>query len=261
MSRFDPYLKTYVESSDGTRLKAEISEVWKAIRGSNIYSGGPRSAQSEQAIARSMAALRMASQTNDRGLLAEACRLMAHTLNVDEKYEQSLDYYRKAITLFESCGSAEQANRTRLGFMASLYMLGKYDEALAVAGEAERWFQLNHHQLGLAKIYVNIGNLNYRREMHREALTYQSKARALFEQLQDWPAVAMTYLNIANGLSFTDQLREAENMYNAAEELSARLGMQELFMQARYNKSYLMFLQGRYIESLEAFAAVREYFS
>ena len=36
--------------------------------------------------------------------------------------------------------------------------------------------------------------------------------------------------------------------------------MQELFMQLRYNKSYLMFLQGRHTESLEAFKAVREYF-
>jgi hypothetical protein len=261
MSRFDPYLKTYVESNEGARLQTEISEVWKSIRGKNVYSGGPRSAQSQQAIARSMAALRLASQTNDRALLAEACRLMAHTLNVDEQYGQSLDYYRKAITLFESCGSAEQANRTRLGFIASLYMTGKYEEAMAVAGDAERWFQLNHQVLGLAKVYTNVGNLNYRREQNREALQYHGKALDLFEQLKDWPAVAMSYLNVANGLSFTDQLREAESMYNAAEELSARLAMQELFMQARYNKSYLLFLQGRYVESLEAFAAVREYFT
>jgi tetratricopeptide (TPR) repeat protein len=261
MSRFDPYLKTYVESNDGVRLQTEISEVWKSIRGKNVYSGGPRSAQSQQAIGRSMAALRLASQTNDRALLAEACRLMAHTLNVDEQYDQSIDYYRKAITLFESCGAAEQANRTRLGFIASLYMTGKYDEAMAVAGDAERWFQLHNQLLGLAKVYTNIGNLNYRRERHREALQYHGKARSLFEQLKDWPAVAMSYLNIANGLSFTDQLREAESMYNAAEELSARFAMQELFMQARYNKSYLLFLQGRHVESLEAFATVRDYFT
>jgi hypothetical protein len=261
MSRFDPYLKTYVESNDGTRLQTEISDVWKSIRGKNIYSGGPRNSQSPEGIARSMAALKLASQTNDRALLAEACRLMAHTLNVDEQYDQSLDYYRKAITLFESCNAAEQANRTRLGFIAALYMTGKYDEAMAVAGDAERWFQMNNQMLGLAKVYTNIGNLNYRREQHREALQYHGKARSLFEQLQDWPAVAMSYLNLANGLSFTDQLGEAENMYNAAEELSARLAMQELFMQARYNKSYLMFLQGRYVESLDAFAAVREYFT
>lgn len=260
MSRFDPYLKNYVESNDGSRLQTEISEVWKSIRGKNIYAGGPRSAQSQQAIARSMAALRLASQTNDRALLAEACRLMAHTLNVDEQYEQSMDYYRKAITLFESSGSEEQANRTRLGFIAALYMIGKYDEAMAVAGDAERWFKAHNHLLGLAKVYTNVGNANYRREQHREALQYHGKARALFEQLKDWPAVAMSYLNTANGLAFTDQLREAEAMYNTAEELSARLNMQELFMQARYNKSYLMFLQGRYVESLEAFKAVREYF-
>ncbi|HEY2381539.1 MAG TPA: tetratricopeptide repeat protein [Terriglobia bacterium] len=260
MSRSDSYLKTYVDSGDGARLQGEIAEVWKSIRSRNVYSGGPRSEQTQQAIARSIVALKLASRTNDRALLAEACRLMAHTLNVDEQYGQSLDHYRKAITLFESCGSPEQANRTRLGFMAALYMTGNYDEAMEAAGEAERWFQSRNNSLGLAKIYTNVGNINYRREQHREALRFHSKARGLFEQLKNWPAVAMSYLNIANGLSFTDQLDEAEAMYNSAEELSARFNMQELFMQTRYNKSYLMFLQGRYPESIESFGAVREYF-
>jgi len=260
MSRFDPYLKTYVEASDGTRLRREISEVWTSIKAQNIYSGGPRGAQSEQAIARALNALKLASQTNDRGLLAEACRLMAHALNVDEQYKQSLDYYQKAIVLFDSSGSAEQAARTRLGFMTALYMTGKYDEAMTVASEAERWFSANRQPLGLAKVYTNIGNLNYRRELHREALQYHSKARALFEQLGDEPALAMSYLNIANGLAYIEQLDEADKMYKAAEDLSVRLNMKELFMQVRYNRSYHLFLFGRYVEALEAFEVVREYF-
>ena len=261
MSRFDPYLKTYVESKDGKGLRTEIADVWQSIRGTNLYSGGPRSAQTDQAIAQSLAALKVASQTNDRALLAEACRLMAHTLNADEQYEQSVDYYQKAIALFESSGCGEQASRTRLGFIAALYMMGKYDEAMEVAGTAERWFKANNQPLGLAKVYTNIGNLNYRREQPQVALQYHSKARALFEQLKDWPAIAMSYLNVANGLAFTDLPAEAEKMYNVAEEIGARLNMQELFIQVRYNKSYLMFLQGRYVESLEAFKAVRDYFA
>jgi tetratricopeptide (TPR) repeat protein len=261
MSRFDPYLKTYVESNDGTRLRAEIAEVWQSIRGRNLYSGGPRSSQTDQAMARSLAALKLASQTNDRGLLAEACRLMAHALNADEQYIQSTEYYQKAISLFENTGAGEQAARTRLGYMASLYMTGRYEEAISIAQEAERWFQAHNHASGLAKVYANIGNLFYRREQHQSALAYHSKARALFEQLKDWNALAMIYLNIGNVLSFMDQLREAEKLYNLSEELSARLNMNELFIQARYNKSYLLFLQGRYLESLDAFATVREYFS
>jgi tetratricopeptide (TPR) repeat protein len=261
MTKFDPYLKTYVESNDGTRLRTEIAEVWQSIRGRNLYSGGPRSSQTDQAVARSMAALKLASQTNDRALLAEACRLMAHALNADEQYTQSTEYYQKAISLFESTGSGEQAARTRLGYMAALYRMGKYDESMDAARDAERWFQANNHLSGLAKVYANVGNLSYRREQHQTALAYQSKARALFEQLKDWNALAMIYLNIGNCLSFMDQLRESENMYNLSEELSARLNMQELFIHARYNKSYLLFLQGRYVESLDAFAAIREYFT
>jgi tetratricopeptide (TPR) repeat protein len=261
MSRFDTYLKTYVESNDGTRLRSEIDEVWKSFRGSNAYSGGPRSSQTEQGMTRAITALKLASQSNDRALLAEACRLMAHTLNADEQYEQSIDYYQKAIALFEGSGSRDQAARTRLGFIAALYMVGKYDEALAVAGEAERWFKANNQALGLAKVYTNVGNLNCRREQYRDALMYHSKARALFEQLKDWHALAMSYLNVANSLAFTDQFDEADKVYNDAEELAAKLNMQNLFMQARYNKAYLKFLQGRHSESLETFAAVRDYFT
>jgi tetratricopeptide (TPR) repeat protein len=260
MSRFDPYLKTYVESEDGGRLRNEIAQVWQGMRSRNLYSGGPRSSQTNESIARALAALKLASQTNDRMMLAEACRLMAHTLNADGQYKQSIEYYQKAIALFESGRSGEQAARTRLGYMGSLYMTGKYDEAMETAGLAERWFQANNHFLGLAKVYTNIGNLNFRREQHRDALHYHTKARVLFEQLRDWPGLAISYLNCGNGLSFTDQLGDAEKMYNAAEELSARLSMQELFMQLRYNKSYLLFLQKRYTESLEAFKVVREYF-
>src|SRR5207249_1989470 len=189
MTRSDPYLKAYVESRGDSGLRAEIASVWQSIRDRNLYSGGPRSSQTDQAIARALAALRVASQTNDRVLLAEACRLMAHTLNADEQYEQSVEYYQKAIALFESGESAEQAARTRLGYMAALSMMGKYDEAMVVAAEAEQWFQANKHLSGLAKLYTNIGNLSYRREQHQIAITYHSKARSLFEQLEDLPAL------------------------------------------------------------------------
>ena len=261
MSRFDPYLKTYAESNDGSNLRSEIAAVWQSIRSRNLYSGQPRNAQSDQAITRAVGALKLASQTNDRALLADACRLMAHALNADEQYGQCIDYYQKAIALFESVGAGEQAARTRLGFMAALYMTGKYDEALTVARDAERWFQSNNHRLGLAKVYGNLGNLYMRREQHVVALEHHSKACALFERLQDFHGQAMTYLNLANCLSFADKLSEAEKMYNMCEELGARLAMQELFMQARYNKSYLMFLQGRCPEALDSFAKVRDYFS
>ncbi len=261
MSRFDQRIQTHADSKDGSRLQTEIADLWQSIRGQKLYSGQPRTSHSDGAIARSMAAFKLASQSNNRGLLAEASRLVAHTLNAGEQYEESLEYYRKAVTLFESVGAAEQASRSRLGFTAALYMAGNYKEALSNAMIAERWFQANDHQSSLAKIYGNLGNLYYRRDQHDIALQYHRKARALFEQLQDRQGLAMTYLNLANCFSLADQLLEAEKMYNMCEELSTSLAMQELLMQACYNKSYLMFLQGRSSEALHSFRAVRERFS
>jgi tetratricopeptide (TPR) repeat protein len=261
MAGFDSYLKSYADSNDASHLRGEIADVWESLRSRNFYTGGPRSAQTDQAANRAITALKLASQTNDRVMLAEACRLMAHTLNANEQHSESLDYYEKAIMLFESVQAGEQAARTRLGYMAALYMTGKYDESLACATAAEQWFEAHNHLSGLAKVCGNRGNLYMRREQHVVALQHHTKARVLFEQLQDWQALAMTYLNLANCLSFADQLHEAEKMYVRAEELSARLGMRELFMQARYNRSYLMFLQDHCSEAIESFKEVRDYFA
>ncbi|MBI4473632.1 MAG: tetratricopeptide repeat protein [Acidobacteria bacterium] len=260
MRTIDSYVKNYVQSNPVSQLRTEIGEVWDSIRGQKLYSGQPRSVQSEQTITRALMALNVATQANDRAMMAEASRLMAHTLNAAERYDESLEHYRKAIDLFEGQNAGEAAARTRLGYMAALYMTGRYDEAIRVADDASRWFRENNNFQGLAKIAANTGNLYYRREQHWTALKHHARARELFEKLQDWHGLAMTYLNLANCYSFTDQLPEAEDMYRLAEALSGRLEMQELLMQAQYNRSYLMFLQGRCSEALEYFAKVRQYF-
>src|SRR5438046_2904003 len=79
MSRFDECIQTHADSKDGSRLQTEIADVWRSIRGQKLYSGQPRTSHSDGAIARSMAAFKLASQSNNRGLLAEPSRLMANT--------------------------------------------------------------------------------------------------------------------------------------------------------------------------------------
>ena len=140
MSRFDPYLRNYVESSDGKRLRSEIAEAWESIDKPPPH----------KAIARSLAVLKLASQTNDRVLMAEACRLVAHSLNADEQYEPSIEYYQKAIALFEGAGLGELAAQTRLGSMVALYMTGKYEEAATAAAASEQWFSASNDLSGLA---------------------------------------------------------------------------------------------------------------
>jgi len=261
MDGFNNYLKTYADAANGDRARSDIAQVSQTIREQKLYSGQPRSAETEKAKARALAALKLASQTDDKLLMAEACRLMGNTLSASEQYSDSLEYYCKAVGLFEATGSPEQAARTRLGFMAALFMTGNYKESLAVATAAERWFQANDHRSGLAKVYANLGNFHYRQGQHAIGLEYHRKSQDLFEHLQDWHAVAISYLNVGNGLSSTNGLIEAQQSYDACEELCARYNLRELFMQARYNKSYLMFLNGNHSPALESFSAVRKYFA
>jgi tetratricopeptide (TPR) repeat protein len=260
MGVMDNCVKAYVQSSAGVPLRNEISEFWQSLRGQKVYAGQPRNSESDQTIARASMALKVASQSGDRMMLAEASRLMAHALNTAEKYEQSIEHYQRSIELFERLEAGELAARTRLGLMAALFMIGRYDESLEVATLATQWFQLNNHLQGLAKVAANTGNLYFRREEHKIALQHHGRARQLFEKLEDWNGLALTYVNLGNCYSFTEQYAEAEDMYVLAEGLTGRLGMQQLLMQARYNRSYLMFLRGRSQEALASFSFVRQYF-
>src|SRR5688500_2202879 len=168
MATTDVYLRAYVQPNPESHLRKEIGEVWDNMRGPSgqvhekLYSGQPRSSESGQAMLRAQMAVRVAEQSNDRMIQAEACRLMAHTLNVAESYEASVEYYKKAVELFESAGAGEQAARTRLGFMGALFMIGKYEEALTVSEAASLWFRQNNNIQGLAKVAANTGNLHYR---------------------------------------------------------------------------------------------------
>src|SRR2546427_12541806 len=105
MSRFDQRIQTHADSKDGSRLQTEIADLWQSIRGQKLYSGQPRTSHSDGAIARSMAAFELASQGNNRGLLAEACRLVAHTLNAGEQYEESLEYRSEERRVGKECRS------------------------------------------------------------------------------------------------------------------------------------------------------------
>src|SRR5688500_15228336 len=123
----DAYLRVQSSSTVG---QTEIHEVSQSIRDEKLYCGRPKGNIGDQTIASALAALRAAAQSNDRMVRAEASRVAAHSCNVAEEYEQSLEHYERAIELFEGSGAGEQAARTRLGYMAALFTTGRYEKAL-----------------------------------------------------------------------------------------------------------------------------------
>jgi CHAT domain-containing protein/tetratricopeptide (TPR) repeat protein len=243
---------------------AELSEIfdamWSQIRSANLTSGQPRGSASTESVSLARSALNLARSNADPLFQAEAHRMMAYTLNANEQYEESLPHYRRALEILDAAGREEIAARTRLGFVAALQTIGRHDEAIEVAECARRSFVARDDMPGLARLYVNLGNVYQRLGGSARALEYHQKAQAIFRRQNDKGALAQCFVNSAICLSWLDRFEESERSYRQAERLSKELRMSDLRAQAQYNRAYLLFQRGRYSDALDSFSTLRRRF-
>ena len=121
-------------------LEQTFEGIWKEIRGapsgsatSNLYSGQPRNEASSQGVSLAHEALRLAESCGRERFVIEAWKMLAYTFNADERYEDAIPYYDRAIKRLEETGEHAQAARQKIGYVAALFHAGRYKEALEVA--------------------------------------------------------------------------------------------------------------------------------
>ena len=242
-------------------LREAFDRFWADIRGSRLYAGQPRSMKSATGVDLAREALRLAEEAANQDFLLEAWRMLAYSLAANEQWADAIPYYEKAIAGYEGRGEhAFSARNLRIGYVSCLMPAGRYQEALEAAGVAEHWLKESGDEIGYAKLCTNIANVYQRLDQYQPSCDYYAKALKIFESTGDRQAVALIYQNLGYPLGRLDRFEEADAMYERAERLAAELGMEELGVQAAYNRAYLYFLRGRYSEALHSFARVRERF-
>jgi len=237
-----------------------FAEIWGGIRQKSLYGGQPSSENSNQGVQLARLALSMAMDAADSELQLEAWCMLAYTLNADEQYAESLEYYRLAIEGLEKSGNHARAARNRLGYLTALSMVGRYDEAVAVGWIAQQWFQSNADDEGLARLCVNMGTMYQRLDQHALGLEYHEKAIQYFTKTNNEQALGQAYLNAGNAFGSIDRFEEADHAYSFSEQIGERLGLSNLVTQARYNRAYLYFLRGRNMQAVEHFGKLRVFF-
>jgi tetratricopeptide (TPR) repeat protein len=248
-------------------LEQTFDGIWKEIRGapagsatSNLYSGQPRNEASNHGVSLAREALRLAESSGHERFVIEAWKMLAYTLNADERYDEALPYYDRAIQRLEEAGEHSQAARQKIGYVAALFHAGRYKEALNIARAAEKWFLGHNDEFGFARLATNIANLYHRTDDHQQAYRYHLVAVETFEKIGDQRALGLAYLNLGNALAAIDDFQQADAMYGKAEIVSRTIGLLDMWVQAEYNRAWLHFLRGRYSDALQAFARLRQRF-
>ena len=234
--------------------------MWARVHQANLYGCRPRNESSEESLAVAREALALAKDADDPLLQAEAWSMMAYTLNAHEQCLESIPYYRQAIQAFERAADEMRAARARLGFILALSITGQSREALAAGHEAGEVFRRHQDDASLAKLTTNLGIVFQRIDDHDRAARYFFDAAGLFEKIGDERALAQVYLNLGNTLCSLDRFGESEEMYANCENISIRLGLDDLRGHALYNKAYLYFLTGRFSQALTVYRDVRPLF-
>ena len=259
LNRSDANLKEWALEQDETALNETFASIWNEIRGARLAAGQPRSVQTANCVELARVSETIAKHRNDERLLTEAWRMLAYSLNANEQYEEAVAFYELAVPRLDQSDPA-LATRTRNGYVFALSHTGKYEKALRVAADAERWLKEHHDEVGFARLCTNVADLYARQDEHGEAYRYHQMALEVFERIGDQQAIAQLALNLGMDLTFLDRFEESDEWLEKSETLSETLGLPDLSAQAAYNRAYLYYLRGRYSEALRGFSRLRSFF-
>ncbi len=211
----------------------------------------------QQAERLAQAAIWLADALDDDYCRARGRRAIGHVRALKGRYPEALDCYRFALRLFRELGRDSDAAITLSGALQTLIYLGKYDEALAWAGEARVVFTRQGDRLRLARLDSNLGNVLYRQGRFDEALTLYRRAHAAFGRRGGPQDVAITLRNMAVCHISLNAFPAALRIYQKARAYSMRHRLSLLVGEADYNIAYLYHLRGEYARALELYRAAR----
>jgi CHAT domain-containing protein len=204
----------------------------------------------QQASKLAEVAHQLAFQIEDPMARALGLRGKAATLHFSGKYEEAIEFYRDAASIYQMQEKPVEAARIARSMIDPLMLLGRYEEALALADGARATLITHGEKLLLAQLETNIGNVYHRVDQYQKALECYHSARDVFTEANDSAALAMISQNCANIYSCLDDFRRAKAAYQQAYNLATEQEMDLTAAQAKYNLGYLNFLKGEYHQAL-----------
>ncbi|WP_309719510.1 tetratricopeptide repeat protein, partial [Armatimonas sp.] len=174
----------------------------------------------------------------------------ARTLRQQGRHEEALAAFARAV---HDAETPLLAALVRIGEIDSLGMLGRYDEAIALAEMLEP--QLPPRDA--ARVLGNLGSLYLRRDAYAEALECYDKASALDADSRLHAGLAV---NAGIALTYLGRESEAEARYTRARELYATLGSAFEGAVVSTNLGFLSATAGRYAQALSLLTGALQIF-
>lgn len=186
---------------------------------------------------------------------AEAGR--ARVFDNKGRHGEANELYERAAGALQSFGLKVESAIIRKQQLHALIQLGRYDDALRTARRA-RQVLAQADPLQLAQLEANIGNIYYRLDRYRKALSHYDRARATLLRYGDETMLAV--INFSRSSVFAE-LDQPDKALELLQKAAAQFDAAGRFLQAeqcRFHIAYLQFLRGSYNSSLACYHRVRD---
>ncbi len=132
------------------------------------------------------------------------------------KLDSAINSLNKSAETFQAIGKEYESAQTQVAKLYPLALLGRYDEAVKCGKRALKVFVKFKDEIEAGKIENNIGNIYWRRDLHREAEKYYLSALKRFQKFKEISLLAMTENVLASNYSSLNEFRNAEIFYEKA---------------------------------------------
>ncbi len=187
----------------------------------------------------------------------KAVRARGHMKFAQNRHEEAVALYERAVALFQAAGSRVEEARTMSSGLQSLIYLGRYEQAEDWSRRARQVFEEAGDDLRLARLDSNRGNILYRQDRYQEALSSYETAREGLERIGDARDVASVITNMATVQISMGRFEDALTAYREARAKCGEAGLNRMAAAADYNIAYLHYLRGDYLRAIDIYRHTR----
>ncbi len=202
-------------------------------------------------------AKRLSEQAQDIRSMALAGRLEGRALRLLGRHEEAIRSLRYAS---ENAQHPLLANQTLIGCIDSLCMIGQEEEALLLSRLLQEKFDELASPIDSAKVWVNMGNIYYRRDEYQQAYSCFEKALPIFEDIGDTLSLGRVQANIANILSLQNHVDEALERFAQARQAFLSHGVAPYIAMLDSNVGFLRYISGEHNAALRLMTQAKQEF-
>jgi len=258
--RLEPWLVAGALAGDTPRVPATAGErlaLARALKDA-CYEAWSTAPARATVAADALAALARAAPEAEVVALADWCAAIAALSR--GAMDDAIDALERARDAFERLGKPAIAAQTEVPRMMALAMLGRHDEALRRARDAQAVLVREGDLRTAGKLGINLGSMHLRRDEYAEAVHHYRAAGVLTARVGDRESSIMCDIGRADALTWLGDLDEAQRLYDRARMRARMHGLPVLEALVDGNAGWLELSRGRHPEALRALeSACRRY--